>query len=326
MKFDEIGQNRHLFRQSLRCLAESGRSDVYVRAEGCAHEFVAEVARTELRGDTYDISRCYVDLGGNLTAVAGVSILTSDVLEDLSDLPGQEMEWAMRRMVVAALGMEDAEGLFLDGAHSREVEALVESASIGFSDALRVFDYHRLTGEFTWEIIATKSAHEMAVAVAAEVDPEAEAKRYRAYHEIYADFVRNLVVSYGEGRRLFDWHVGEDNCAVLILAQDEGEEIPTWRLLPEPMEVGELEQAIDDIARYTFECGTYDNARGFRKRVLEQRESALALVREYEEFPIVFIAEDRGDYAVLVRYVNEDEEPPLIEHIWEDRISAGRRV
>ena len=139
----------------------------------------------------------------------------------------------------------------------------------------------------------------------------------------YIGAMPQLVREYAAGRVVYDVRVGSDTAdayAVLVLAADEG---PTWRMVPEPLSYDEIAELTEETIR---NAGDSDPSRRYRAYLKGEREHSLKVAAHYldvEQVPLVFVA-DGVTCAFLARYVNTDEEPPQVGHVWEDRIPIGR--
>lgn len=140
----------------------------------------------------------------------------------------------------------------------------------------------------------------------------------------YIGAMPQLVREYAAGRVVYDVRVGSDTAdayAVLVLAADEDDEGPTWRMVPEPLNYDEIAELTEESIRNAWDS---DPSRSYRAYL--KRERSLEVAAHYldvEQVPLVFVA-DGVTCAFLARYVNTDEEPPQVGHVWEDRIPIGR--
>ena len=91
-------------------------------------------------------------------------------------------------------------------------------------------------------------------------------------------------------------------------------------MLPEPLHY-------DDIAELTS-LSLRNESAGLSARDISvlagDRDRSLAVAGHYEKIaPIVYVVND-ARRSLLLRYLNTDEEPPEIQHSWEDRLPVGR--
>lgn len=143
----------------------------------------------------------------------------------------------------------------------------------------------------------------------------------------YLDDMPFIVRDYAANRTVYDVRIGSDTAdayAVFVLAADDGEEGPTWRMLPNPLDYDEIEELTEETTRNAWDS---DPSRRYARYLKAERERSLKVAAHYidvEQVPLVFVA-DGLICAFLARYVNTEEDPPQVEHIWETQIPMGRR-
>ena len=143
----------------------------------------------------------------------------------------------------------------------------------------------------------------------------------------YLDAMPGIVRDYATGRTVYDVKVGSDTAdayAVFVLATDPGDDGPIWRMLPDPLGYDEIAELTEETARNAWDSDTSRSYAGYLKGERERSLKVAAHYVDVERVPLVFVA-DGVTCAFLARYVNTEEDPPQVEHIWESQIPTGRR-
>lgn len=242
--------------------------------------------------------------------------------------PRNQIAQRARRIVKPALGLSaaDYDALFLidPPAMSAELTDRIESGVTDFSDAARVFTFARDSGEVNWELAVAKSpewaAHHTHRLLSLRLPILARADREYIYEmrDIVRNYARSLEAIYdvrGAGPR-------SDAYPVLVLATDDGDDAPSWRMLPETL-------SEDDITELTAESLRNMSSRisrGYMSRLVSERDESLAVARFHmEEGARIVHAQGDVRCVFLARGMNMDEDPPQLQHDWLTYIPAGRR-
>ena len=228
----------------------------------------------------------------------------------------------------SALNERELEALTLadPDPRSRPTMEAIMSGAVSLLSAVSVLRFARDSGEVNWELVRPKDPAWAFDRIYREVR-----RLLRISSRADAEYARKLpsiVMRYASGearpgRKIYDARLGSeqaDKYSALILAHDPGDDAPTWRMLPEPLHY-------DDIAELTS-LSLRNESAGLSARDISvlagERDRSLAVAGHYEKIaPIVYVAND-ARRSLLLRYLNTDEEPPEIQHSWEDRLPVGR--
>ena len=242
--------------------------------------------------------------------------------------PRSRIAQRAKRIVKPKLGLSaaDYDSLFLidPPTMSAELTERIRNGVANLSDAARVFTFARDSGEINWELAVPKSAEWAAHHTHSLLSLRLPILSREDREYIYD--MRDVVRHYAKGRAaIYDVKGAgprSDAYPVLVLATDEGDDAPSWRMLPETLS----EDDIADLSAESLRNMSSRISRSYISRLVSERDESLRTARFHmEEGARIVHAQGDVRLSFLARGVNTDENPPQLQHDWLSYMPAGRR-